>query len=111
MIVSFGSRRLRELCSYLHEAYRWLGITHGQALIRLISDIEALQNADELLKYFGPAASPITERDMIIIEIGTKYKGEFLALGAKIRRDADERIEWSSVHRVKLIEISRVSPS
>ena len=82
--------------------------THGQALTRLISDIEALRNGDELLEYLGADASLVAERDMITIKIGTEFRGEFVAVGAKIRRDANNHIEWSSVHRVKLLEISRV---
>ena len=106
--MSFGSKHLRDLCSALHQTYRWLGVLHGHALIQLISDIEAFENADELLTYLGVDAAVIPERDTFVVGIGSEYQGTFVAVGAKLQRDTINQVVWSSVQRLKLTEVGRV---
>ena len=108
MIVSFGSKNLRDLCSILYKTYRWLGVPHGNALIQLISDIEAFENAEELLKYLGKDAVVVPERDTFVVGIGSAYQGTFVAVGAKLQRNTTNQVVWSSVQRLKLTEVGRV---
>lgn len=85
-----------------------MGVPHGQALIQLLSDIEAFENAHELLRYLGQDATVLPERETFVVSIGEDYTATFVAVGVKMNRDTHCRIIWSSVRRLKLAELRRV---
>lgn len=106
LIVSFGSKKLRTLCATSPELFKWLGVPHAQLFIQLISDAEAFDNAAELLEYLGEDASLILNRDALVVAIGTRYQGVFVATGNKFKRNSAGRVEWYSVRRLKLTELN-----
>lgn len=106
LIVSFGSKKLRTLCATSSELFKWLGVPHAQLFIQLISDVEAFDNAADLLEYLGNDVSLVLNRDALVVAIGTRYQGVFVATGAKFKRNDAGHVEWSSVRRLKLTELS-----
>jgi hypothetical protein len=106
LIISFGTRNLLECCSNLAAAEQRLGSAHAQALVSLIADAAAFDNADDLTKFLAPAAQ-VDEHDSLFLEIGSDYRARFVAVGAKLVRDAGGRVDWTSVQRLKLMDILR----
>jgi hypothetical protein len=106
LIISFDTRELLECCSNLEVAEQRLGSAHAQALVSLIADAEAFENAGELITFFGSEAH-VAENDSILVAIGSHYRMEFVAVGIRFVRDADGKIDWTSVRRVKLVDLSR----
>jgi hypothetical protein len=106
LIISFDTRDLLECCSSLEVAEQRLGSAHAQALVSLIADAEAFENAGELIQFFGSQAH-VAENDSISLAIGSHYRMEFVAAGIRFVRDAADKIDWTSVRRLKLVELSR----
>jgi hypothetical protein len=106
LIISFDTRDLLECCSSLEIAERQLGSAHAQALVSLIADAEAFENAKELIAFFGSEAH-VADNDLISLEIGSDYRVEFEAAGFRFFRDVDCRIDWKSVQRLKVVNLSR----
>lgn len=106
MIISFDSRNLLECCSTLEAAEQRLGSAYAQALLSLIADAESFENAAELIEFFGPAAH-VGDGDTISIAIGSDYRIEFVAAGTRFRRKAEGEIAWTSVQRLKLVNLLR----
>jgi hypothetical protein len=82
------------------------GSAHAQALVSLIADAEAFQNANELIEFFGSEAR-VAENDLISLAIGSEYRVGFIAAGVRFVRDADGRVDWTSVQRLKVVDLSR----
>jgi len=106
LIISFDTRDLLECCSSLGMAEQQLGSAHAQALVSLIADAEAFENANELIEFFGSEAH-VAEDDTISLAIGSDYRVEFVAAGVRFVRDADGRVDWKSVQRLKVVDLSR----
>jgi hypothetical protein len=87
-------------------AERRLGSAHAQALLSLIADAEAFDNADALMEFFGSEAR-LDEHDSLFLAIGSDYRAEFVAVGARVVRDPDGKVDWTSVQRLKLVDILR----
>lgn len=106
MIISFDTRELLECCSNLELAEQRLGSAYAQALVSLIADAEAFANAAEFLEFFGPAGR-VGGNDTISLAIGSDYRVHFIAAGTRFGRSSDGRIDWTSVQRLKLVDLSR----
>ncbi len=106
MIISFDTRDLLDCCSNLDVAEQRLGSAHAQALVSLIADAEAFENADDLITFFGSEAH-VAEDDSISLAIGSHYRAVFVAVGVRFVRDADGTVDWTSVQRLKLADLAR----
>jgi hypothetical protein len=106
LIISFDTRELLECCSSLEMAEQQLGSAHAQALVSLIADAEAFENASQLIKFFGSDAH-VAETDTISLAIGSDYRAVFVAAGVRFVRDVDGTVDWTSVQRLKLVDLSR----
>ena len=104
MIVSFDTRELLEQCLSLERAEQLLGTPVAQVLVGILADVEALDNCGDLIDLFGEDAK-IIGNDMISLKVGPSHRARFVAVGAKLTRTADGRVDWRKVHRLKLIEI------
>jgi len=104
LIVSFDTRELLEQCSSLERAERLLGASVAQALIRILADVEALDNGGDLVDLFGKDAK-IVGTDMICLNVGPGHCATFVAVGAKLLRLADGSLDWRKVQRLKLIKM------
>jgi hypothetical protein len=77
---------------------------HAQELISVIADMEALENAEDLLEFFNGRLR-IAEDDQICLQLGTYYQMTFIAVGRKFTKNVQGRVAWSSVTRLKLLDI------
>jgi hypothetical protein len=105
LIVSFETEQLQRTCYSLAVAEVEYGAVHAQALITLIADIEAFDNACELIDFFG-LHSDDQVGDSLSLAIGSEYRTTLVAVGKKYQRDAGGRLNWSSVRRLKLVDIT-----
>lgn len=105
LIISFERRDLQQLCCKLEVAEQQLGVVHAQELASAIADVEAFKHAEELIGFFGDEVL-IGGDDSLTMPIGSAYRAMFFAAGAKFTRDAEGRVVWSTVTRMKLMDIS-----
>jgi len=105
VIVSFETEQLQRTCYALGVAEAEYGAVHAQALITLIADIEAFDNAYELIDFFG-LHSDNQLGDSLSLAIGSEYRATLVAVGKKYQPDAGGRLNWSRVTRLKLVNIT-----
>jgi hypothetical protein len=106
--VSFQTRCLQEICLTIQAAERTFGPVHAQALSTLIADIEAFEDASQVIDFFG-FAEVCREDDSLFLPIGANYQARFVAVGKRFGCDADGKVVWSSVKRLKLMEIGGIN--
>jgi hypothetical protein len=104
VIVSFETRELKEAVLILRAAEARFGAVNAQALIALIADIEAFGDAEQLLAFMGDDAV-IGEDDSLSLPVGANYRATFIAAGSRFGRNAGSRVIWSSVTRLKMMEV------
>jgi hypothetical protein len=102
MIVSFQSEELHDCCCYGGLAEERLGSAHAQALATLIAEAEAVETADELLQLREHFAS-LEIDDSLLADVGTEYRARFVPIGQEVIRNAEGKVDWSSVRRLKLV--------
>ena len=106
IIISFDSKSLHDSCVTLAAAEDLLGSTHASALISLISDVEAFENAAELIDFLGNQVKVCSD-DSLFVVIGSDYRAKLVVAGTRFARDIDGRVIWATVARLKLVDISR----
>lgn len=104
--VSFEDQNLHDVCVELERAEQLLGSIHAAALVTLISDIMALDHAEQLMDFLGDDVE-VSVDDSLIVSIGTEYRVTMVVAGQRHRRDEARRIVWATVTRLKLTQISR----
>lgn len=105
MIISFASRYLRKVCCNIEFAECELGNLYAQALIAVIADAEAFDNAGEIVAFYEQDAH-VSDDDSLRLALGSNQTAVFVAVGAKFDRDQSGRVVWASVQRLKLVEVS-----
>jgi hypothetical protein len=95
--VSFDTQYLQKICLTIEAAERTLGPVHAQALITLIAD-----------DFFGFAAV-CREDDSLFLPVGASYRARFVAVGKRFACDANGKVVWSSIKRLKLTEIEGIN--
>jgi hypothetical protein len=106
LIVSYDTTALQQACYVLEHAEQQYGAVHAQALIALIADVEAFDNGAELIDFWNEELV-ITNDDSLLLPVGADYRATLTAVGSRYQRDADGRVVWSSVTRLKLLAITR----
>jgi hypothetical protein len=106
LIVSFQTREQLDQCASLEAAEQWLGTPDAQLLIGTLADIEAFDDASELINFFGNDAK-ILPNGFLSLPLGPNYRAMFVAVGAKLARSGDGSLDWTKIQRLKLVEISR----
>jgi len=105
LIVSFETVALQQACYVLELAEEQFGAVHAQALIALLADIEAFATTAELIDFLGEDAAVALD-DSLSLPIGSDYRATLVATGTRYHKDAGSRVVWSSVTRLKLVEIT-----
>lgn len=105
--ISFEDQSLHDLCVDLHRAEQLFGSVHASALVTFISDVVALENAGELIDFLGGDVE-VSLDDSLSVAIGSDYRATLVVAGRRFDRDADRRVVWATVTRLKLVEISRL---
>jgi hypothetical protein len=104
LIVSYDTTALQQACYVLEQAEQLYGAVHAQALIALIADVEAFENGAELMEFWDEDLL-IANDDSLSLPVGADYRAALTAVGNRYQRDADGRVIWSSVTRLKLLAI------
>lgn len=105
--VTFEGETLHGICISLANAEREYGSVAAGALVSFLEDARALERADELLDLLGNEVK-IQPDDSLFVAFGSDYRGTLVVVGRRYGLDAHGRIDWKSVTRLKLVEISRV---
>lgn len=104
MIVSFNTRKLRDICASLEQAEAEIGATHAQELIALISDADSVETAAELIELYDPEAMEVG--NAISLPVGARYRASFVALGAAAALDSGVPPDWHAVRRLKMMDLT-----
>jgi hypothetical protein len=105
IVISYRSRELAHRCTKLEIAQQWLGPTDAQALIDLIADAEALENAQALIDFYD---AEVHEGDSLLVAFSPQCKAVLVPIGSEIRRTAGGAPDWQQVRRLMLVELRRV---
>jgi len=105
--ITFEGESLHEACVDLHKAEQAYGSIAAASLVTFLSDAQAFETADELIDLFGHDIN-ISVNDSLSVAIGSDYRAALVVVGTRHKVDASGRIVWSSVTRLKLLEISRL---
>lgn len=105
--ISFEDGALHDCCVNLQRAEQKYGSVHAGALVTFISEATSFENVGGLLDLLGKDAN-IASDDSLSVSIGSDYRAILVAVGRRFDRDANGRVVWATVTRLKLVEISRV---
>jgi putative transposase len=83
IVISYRSRELAHRCTKLEVAQQWLGPTNAQALIDLIADAEALENARALIDFYD---AKIHEGDSLSVGFSPQCKAVLTPIGLLAER-------------------------
>jgi hypothetical protein len=104
LIVSFETHELRDCCASLEKAEAVVGSTHAQELISVLADAEAAETAAEFIKLRAPNVA--VSDDSISLPMGTRYRLSFVAVGVASVGKHGGRVDWRSVRRLKMMELT-----
>jgi len=83
-------------------AQQWLGPTTAQALIDMIADAEALDNAQAFIEFYS---AELSGSDSLIVTFSPQRKAVFTPIGPKIPRTSDGEPAWEQVRRLMLSDV------
>ncbi len=106
--ISFEEQALHDTCIQLDKAELAFGSLNASALITFISEARAFENVQELMDFLGDQIT-ISADDSLSVSISSDYAAVLVVAGRRFKRGADGRVIWSSVKRLKLVTMSRVS--
>ena len=86
------------------KAIESVGELHAQELIQLIADIEAFDNAHQVIK-FRCVDVHSTTTGVLSIAFGTRYRALFEPVGRRFKVSDTNQVKWGTVRRIKLMEI------
>lgn len=105
--ISFDTQQLHDDCVNLQRADLLLGSISAEALVTFLSDAAAFENVGELIAFLDQEVK-INSDDSLSVAIGSEYRATLVVVGTRFATNADGRIIWKSVTRLKLVEISRL---
>lgn len=105
MNVSFNSDWLRDVSCNIEIAAEKYGNHVAQALVALIAEAEAAENASEWHEILGMDVT--ISKDSFEIVFGNAYNARFVEAVPSKRFKDDGSVDWSHVSRLKLMSIMR----
>lgn len=105
--ISFEGEPLHEICVDLSKAEQAYDSVTAAALVAFISDAHAFETVSELIELLGDDIK-ILPPDSLSIAIGSEYRAALVVVGKQHTATPDGHVVWSSVTRLKLLQISRV---
>lgn len=106
LVISFKTQELRDTCHTLENAENRYGSLHAAALVEVLADAEALDNAADFIALYRGSGCVVVG-DSISLKIGSEYVLSWIALGVGLQRTVEGEIVWSSVTRLKLMTIDK----
>lgn len=104
--ISFANDSLHDACVDLEQAELRFGTVSAAALTSFIADAEALEDAAELIDFYGDEIE-ISGDDSLIVAIGSHHRATLVVVGKMFKRDNDGRVVWKTATRLKLVDVSR----
>lgn len=104
IIISYETEQLCSVCVESHCAEEVFGGISARALYTFIADAEACENALELLNLLGKDAD-VTLAPALFISLGSSYRLQLIPVGNSFNLDTQGIVDWSSVTRLKVLEI------
>lgn len=105
--LTFEGDPLYEICADLGLAEQAYGSISAGALVAFISEAASFETADELIAFLGGDVNILPD-DSLSVAIGSEYQATLIVVGKRYSRDDPGRVIWSSVTRLKVLDISRV---
>lgn len=105
MIVSFETPALRATCANLDAAERHLGAADARSLIAILSDMEALETANEFLELAVDDAT-VSSSNAIEVTVGRGHRAILVPVGTRFQSQSDGSPDWTTVRRLKLTALS-----
>ena len=105
MEISFENKNLRQLCESQNKAKTQLGKALAIRLKTFLADLDVIENVNELIS--GRIYSVKLENNILIIEPSNDLKITFSANHINLPLSADDKVDWSRVTRIKIIEIQQ----
>ena len=102
IVLSFDTPELRDGCTKLQAAQAWIGPMEAQALTQMIADIEAFQNADEVIAFLG---ATVDAQGCIMIDFSRKHRAILRSTLPDTPLDPGGIPIWQQVRRLMLTEI------
>lgn len=107
MNVTFEGELLHETCIVLANAEQAYGSVAAAALVSFLEEARASGTAEDLMIMLGDELS-LHADDTLSVAIGSDYRAALIVVGERYQTDANGRIVWASVTRLKMLEISRL---
>ncbi|QOG03477.1 killer suppression protein HigA [Flavobacterium sp. MDT1-60] len=107
MIISFANKQIRELCEEESVAIDMLGQELARKLHSRLADLSAVNTVEDLLLIRIGLPSEINDNDDIPkykINLSTQKMLVFCAVNVPI-----DKIDWSKVKRIKILEIREIT--
>jgi hypothetical protein len=101
LVVSYSSREWADRCTKLEVAQEWIGPTEAQALIQMIAELEACQNAAEMIEFSGATTDDV---GCVMVDFSRKHRAIFEVTVVQPNR-ANVVPDWSQVRRLTLTNI------
>jgi hypothetical protein len=105
--LTFEGDPLYETCSDLGKAEQAYGSISAGALVAFISEAASFETVDELIDFLGNDVNILPD-DSLSVAIGSEYQATLIVVGKRYTRNGAGRVIWSSVTRLKVLDISRV---
>jgi hypothetical protein len=105
--LTFEGDPLYDTCADLGMAEQAYGSISAGALVAFISEAASFETADELIDFLGSDVNILPD-DSLSVAIGSEYRATLIVVGKRYSRDGAGRVVWSSVTRLKVLNISRV---
>lgn len=88
----------------LSEAEVALGTVNAKALVSIIADIEAHENAEDMLDFMGDMVQERGDQ-MLEISLGGNFCALLVPVGTRFGRNVNGQVIWSTVERLKVTAI------
>lgn len=102
IVLSFDTPELRDGCTKLQNMQAWIGPVEAQSLVQMIADIEAFQNAAEMIAFLG---ANVDGQGCIVIDFSRKHRAILRPTLPDAPLDADGRPVWAQIRRLMLTQI------
>lgn len=105
LVVSYATRDLAHRCTKLVEAQEWIGPTEAQALVDMIADLQACENAAEAMDFRGAF---VEAGNSVRIDFSPSRFARFSPVTGKAPANAEDVPDWQQVRRLRLDEVGEI---
>jgi len=106
LVVSYATRDLAHRCTKLAEAQKWIGATEAQALVDMIADLEACENAAEAMDFRGAF---VEAGNSVRIDFSPSRYARFSLATGNVPMNAANMPDWQQVRRLRLEEVGDIA--